>query len=299
LQQLDLECGRTGLRPGIVIVNDGSTIPIPEDFPGCCFKNFTTFEILDLYRNLGHQRAICVGLVHICQTFPDAAVLVMDADGKDPPGEIASLVGTYLESGSQDVIFAARRRRMEGLLLKTFYQIYRLVHFVLVGFDIRIGNFSIVPPQAAARLVRSSDLWNHYAACVVKSKLPYRTIPVDRGKRLKGQSTMGFTGLVLHGLSAMSVYSDIIGVRALIFAAALMVFGLFNLVSVVAIRSFTTLAIPGWATIAFVLTLVLIVLIATVCLSFTFGILASRSGPTFIPVRDCPLLVMNIRRLDR
>jgi hypothetical protein len=54
----------------------------------------------------------------------------------------------------------------------------------------------------------------------------------------------------------MSVDRRITGVRAPIFATALLVFGILNLISVVAIRGFTTLAIPGRATIAFAPTLV-------------------------------------------
>lgn len=296
LRQLDSECARTGLRPAVVIINDGSTMPVSEDFVDWRPQCFASFEIVDLYSNLGHQRAICVGLVHICRAFPGAAVLVMDADGEDPPAQVVSLVRIYLENEGQFVIFAARRRRMESLLFRLFYQIYRLMHICLVGFDICIGNFSIMPPPVAARLVRSGDLWNHYAASVVKSKIPFRTVPVDRAERLIGQSRMGFTGLVLHGLSAMSVYSDIIAVRTLMSAAVLLVIGLLTLIAVVAIRVFTPFAIPGWATNAFALTLILMLQITGLCLLFTFGTLALRSGPAFIPIRDCPFLVMTIRR---
>lgn len=109
---------------------------------------------------------------------------------------------------------------------------------------------------------------------------------------------MNFTGLVLHGLSAMSVYSDVIGVRILIFTLLLLGFSLLAPISVVIIRSYTTWAIPGWATNAFALALILITQVATVCLLFTFGILQSRSGPTFIPIRDCHHLVMSVRRFE-
>jgi hypothetical protein len=297
LQQLNLECIKTGLRPVVLLINDGSTAPVPEEFLAWRPETFVGLEILDLYKNLGHQRAICVAMVHVSQNHSGAAVLVMDADGEDPPEQVHSLVRAYLENGRQRAIFAARRRRTEGLLFKTFYQIFRLIHLLLVGFDIRIGNFSIVPPSLVARLVRSSDLWNHYAASVVKSKLPYGTIPIDRGRRLKGESKMSFAGLILHGLSAMSVYSDVIGVRILMFTGVLMGLGLLVLGSVVVIRFATDWAIPGWATNLFALTLLLMFQVATACLLFTFGVLASRSGPSFIPSRDCPFLVMNVRRL--
>jgi glycosyltransferase involved in cell wall biosynthesis len=297
LRQLDAECLKSFLRPVVLIINDGSTMPIPDEFTHWRPASFAGLEVLELYRNLGHQRAICVGLAHISHTWPDAAVLIMDADGEDPPSGVIALIEAYRANCGKYAIFAARKRRIRGFLFRVCYQIYRLIHFALVGFDIRIGNFSIVPPLIAAQLVRSSELWNHYAACVVKSKLPVKTIPIDRANRLGGRSKMKFTNLVVHGLSAMSVYNEVIGVRTLVFASLLLVFGLAVLVAVVCVRLFTPFAIPGWATNAFALTLILILQIATVSLLFTFGILAARSGPTFIPIRDCPHLVMNIRRL--
>lgn len=298
LRQIDLVCAKNELSPAILLVNDGSTIPVPDDLLAWRPDALLRVDLLDLSKNLGHQRAICVAMVHLCQDSPDAALLVMDADGEDPPEQIPSLIRTYVECGQQEAVFAARRRRVEGFTFKVFYQLYRLFHLLLVGSDIRIGNFSVIPPGLVARLVRSSELWNHYAASVIKSKLPMTTIPVDRAKRLKGRSKMGFVGLVLHGLSAMSVYSDIVGVRILMSSCVLLVLGLVTLVSVVILRLSTNWVIPGWATNVVGLTLVLMFQVVIVCLLFTFGVLASRGGQGFIPIRDCPLFVLRVRRLE-
>ena len=297
LAQLDSVCAGIGLSPSVLLVNDGSTLPIPDDFLEWRPKALARVDVLDLYRNLGHQRAICVALVHACQESPDSAILVMDADGEDPPDQIPQLIRTYLECGQQQAIFAARRRRMEGFVFKAFYQLYRLLHVVLVGADIRIGNFSILPPALAARLVRSSDLWNHYAASAIKSKLPLVTIPTDRAKRLLGHSQMSFIALAVHGLSAMSVYSDIIGIRMLVLTVVLVILGLSGLALIVLIRSFTNWVIPGFATNLFGFTLMLIFQAVITSLLFTFGVLASRGGQFFIPGRDCPQFVLSVRRL--
>jgi len=297
LQQIDEACARGALAPTVLLVNDGSTLPVPDDLLPWRPRALSSVAVLDLYKNLGHQRAICVGMVYACENFPDAAILVMDADGEDAPDQIPRLIQMYLECGEQRIVFAARRRRAEGLVFKLFYQFYRLLHLLLVGFDIRIGNFSILPPSLAARLVRSSDLWNHYAAAAVKSKLPLTTIPINRAKRLVGRTKMSFVGLVLHGLSAMSVYSDIIGIRILLSTAALVVVGLIALLVIVVIRYGTSWAIPGWATNVFGTTLMLIFQAVIISLLFTFGVLASRGGQPFVPVRDCPHLVLSVKGL--
>jgi hypothetical protein len=298
LRRIDSVCAHNGLTPSVLLVNDGSTQPFPDDFLVWSPLALRRVEVLDLYKNLGHQRAICVGMVHVSEEFPDAALLVMDADGEDAPEQIPALIQTYLEHGEQKAVFAARRRRMEGFVFKAFYQLYRLLHILLVGSDIRVGNFSVVPPTLVPRLVRSSELWNHYAACAIKSKLPMTTLPLDRARRFKGRSKMGMVGWVVHGLSAMSVYSDIIGVRVLAITGVVLGMGVLALISVVVIRLSTSWVIPGWATNLFALTLVLMFQVVIVCLLFTFGVLASRGGQTFMPVRDCPHFVLKVSLLE-
>lgn len=297
LRQIDEACARRGLHPEVLLVDDGSALPAPDEFIYWRPEALAKVEVLELYRNLGHQRAICVAMVHLCQTSPEAAILVMDGDGEDPPAQIPSLIDSYLAHQERFAIFAARRRRTEGLVFKSFYQVYRMLHFLFVGFDIRMGNFSILPPGLATRLARSSDLWNHYAASAVKARLPLDTIPIDRAKRLYGESKMNFTSLALHGLSAMSVYSEIIGMRMLILTAVLVFLGLVALAGIVAIRYTTAWAIPGWATNVFGLTILLIFQAVIISLLFTFGVLASRGGQGFIPIRDCPHFVLRVRRL--
>ena len=77
----------------------------------------------------------------------------------------------------------------------------------------------MIPRERLSCLVASSELWNHYAAAAFASRQPYATIPTRRATRLDGRSKMNFVNLVIHGLSAISVYSDAIGVRLLIATA--------------------------------------------------------------------------------
>jgi polyisoprenyl-phosphate glycosyltransferase len=297
LRNIDSVCATNGLHPNVLLVDDGSADPAPQGLVAKKPDALRQVEVLELYRNLGHQRAICIGMVHLSQKSPDKAILVMDADGEDSPDQIPTLIRAYLDGGERSAVFASRRRRTEGLVFKAFYQVYRLLHLAFVGFDIRIGNFSIIPPAHAVRLVRSGDLWNHYAASMVKARLPLSTVPIDRARRLHGRSQMNFVSLSLHGLSAMSVYSEVIGIRILILGAGLVCLGLLVLIGIIVVRGLTTWAIPGWATNSFGLTLMLIFQILMISLLFTFGVLASRASQTFIPVRDCLQFVLSERRL--
>lgn len=110
---------------------------------------------------------------------------------------------------------------------------------------------------------------------------------------------MGFARLIVHGLSAMSVYGEVIGARILMLASALLCVGFLAFVAVIAIRLMTTLAIPGWATTAAGLLLILILQVGTVALLFTLGVLGFRGMQVFIPIRDCPAFISTVRTLGR
>jgi polyisoprenyl-phosphate glycosyltransferase len=297
ISQIDRVLAGEQISADVLFVDDGSAHPAPEPFLDGAATSLTTIHVLGLKRNLGHQRALCVGLVHLYLKQTQGPVLIMDADGEDAPSDIPLLLKEYANHGSGKVVFASRGRRAEGFIFKFFYQLYRAAHRVLVGFDIRVGNFSLIPGQFLERLAVTSDLWNHYAAAVVKIRLPRALVPIDRSKRISGKSKMGFVSLIVHGLSAMSVFGELVGVRLLIASA---IFGALMLVLVLItfiIKFATNLAIPGWAT--FVTGLLLVALLQSVLLSliFTFVVLYSRTQTSHIPIRDCPLYVREERTL--
>src|SRR5215213_378034 len=82
LGQLDEALDRPGLSTQIVVLDDASTIPCPPDLlggrPGLRERVFT----LAMRRNLGHQRAIAIGLAYVHDHVPCDAVVVMDGDGE-------------------------------------------------------------------------------------------------------------------------------------------------------------------------------------------------------------------------
>src|SRR5262249_18203426 len=150
----------------------------------------------------------------------------------------------------------------------------------------RVGNFSVITRGCLASLVTVSEIWNHYAAAVFKSRQPHAFLPTRRAARLMGRSKMNLTQLVIHGLGAISVYGENVGVRLLVLSSAMIAFSLVGIVVVTAIRLLTTLAIPGWAS-AMVGNLVLL-LFQSVLLSavFSFIVLSGRQGVSFFPIRD-------------
>ena len=295
--QIDSVFGENGLSGRVLLIDDGSFEPIPEPFPQVPPRHLLQIQSLELKTNLGHQRALCAGLVYIEQTNTTGPVLIMDADGEDSPWDAPKLLKSFVLENKTKVIFAARGLRAEGYIFKLFYRLYRLVHRVAVGFDPHFGNFSVLPDSALERLTVSSDLWNHYAAAVVKIKLPYATVPIDRSKRFIGESKMGFIGLVVHGLSAMSVFGDTVGVRLLIMCGLAGILIIAFILAVLLIKFSTELGIPGWATYVTGLLLLMLSQLVVLSLVFIFVALYSRGQSNFLPIRDCPIYIGRVREL--
>ncbi len=286
LGQLDGVLARAGLKVDVVVVDDGSSQPSDQNLIEGSFEAIGKVDVLRLRRNLGHQRAIAIGLAYVEANVPCRAVVLMDADGEDAPEDVPRLIARFHQEQGRAIVFAERTRRSESLRFQVFYQLYRALHLALTGVSVRVGNFSVIPRERLSSLVAVSELWNHYAASVFASRQPFVMIPTHRARRLDGRSSMNFTRLVIHGLSALSVFSDVIGVRMVIAASVLILAGIAGLTATVGIRVFTSLAIPGWATMAFGLSLVLLLQAIMFLVVFCFITLAGRNGSSFLPIRD-------------
>jgi hypothetical protein len=292
LPQLDQAVQGQRRRVAVLVVDDASSEPMPEGWPGLNVTTLDSVEVLHLRANHGHQRAIALGLYHIHEFTDAEAVVVMDADGEDRPQDVAELLRVFSTEGNRKVVFAARTKRMESLGFRLFYQAYRLVHHALTGVVVQVGNFSVVPRHALARLMAIPDLWNHYAASVYRAKLPRTLVPLPRGRRLAGQSKMNFVSLLIHGLSAMSVFSDQVSARLLTAAVtfAALVMGLMGVTA--GVRWFSHLTIPGWPAFSVGVLLLLVVQLLSFAALFAFLIAGRRSSLNFLLPRDAPYFIL-------
>ncbi len=202
------------------------------------------------------------------------------------------LLAELEKTGEREVVFAARTKRMESWSFRLNYHAYRLVHRLLTGIEVRVGNFSVVPRSALTRLMAVPDLWNHYAAAVFRARLPRRLLPLPRGRRLAGTSKMNFVSLLIHGLTAMSVFSDQVSARLLTAAAGFAALSASLIAVVVGVRLFTDWGVPGWATYTVGVLLGLVVQSLTFAILFSFLIASRRSSMSFVLQRDAPYFIL-------
>jgi glycosyltransferase involved in cell wall biosynthesis len=286
LPLIDTELSGTPAEVQVILIDDGSPTPAPEDLVSVPLQFISHVTVLRLRGNLGHQRAIAIGLYYVHKFLSADATIVMDGDGEDRPRDIPALLASLEQSGYGEIVFAARSKRLERPSFRFFYHLYRVVHRVLTGVSVRVGNFSVVPQASLERLMISSDLWNHYAAAAFRSKLPLRMVPLDRGTRLDGRSRMNFFSLVVHGLSAISVFADVVSVRLLVGATA---FGLFALLLVAGVlygRLAVPHAMPVWAAVTVGSFAVICLQAMMLSLVLVLAVISARSHTSFIPLRD-------------
>ncbi len=239
-------------------------------------------QVVRLYRNLGHQRAIAIGLSYIAKELPCEKVIVMDADGEDAPKDINALVSAS-DKSPDHIIFAQRTKRQESLAFRFFYGIYKFVFRQLTGKVITFGNFSLIPQRRLQNLVRVSEIWNNFPGGIIRSRIPYSVVPTERGKRLAGESKMNFVSLVLHGLSTVSVLIDVTAVRILIFSIGMSIAALLVICVVLVLKWFND-ASPGWASTLSSALLIVVLQSFLISLFLVFMVLQYRTQQQFIPV---------------
>jgi len=274
----------------ILMVDDGSATEAALPSTAHC-SSLRSIQILHLKRNVGHQRAIAIGLAYAQEHLPSTFLVVMDGDGEDRPEHVPELLRA-LAASRAPVVFAERRKRFASLTFRVCYAAYRMLHRICTGRSIRYGNFSAIRYEALQRLTVMSELWTHYAAAVVLSRLPFITIQLDRGKRYAGTTKMNLDSLVLHGLAAMALYPSV-SVRVLVGSAFVGALSLLVAIIVTAVRVTTDLAITGWTTTMLGFAITLFSMTTLLSLIFVFINLALRSLSVYLPIRDYTHFVRN------
>jgi glycosyltransferase involved in cell wall biosynthesis len=270
----------------MLLVNDGSI----DEFDSSKCTSSLPIEILDLKANVGHQRAIAIGIQYVNDIKKDLDyVVVLDSDGEDNPEDIFKLIKKCEANNDKTVVFAQRNKRHESLTFRTGYFFYKIVFYWLTGQKFTFGNFSCIPSKLLKKISLQENLWNHYSGSIIQSRTPYDQILLDRGKRYAGTSKMNFTNLVLHGLSSISVYFDTLSVRILKLSIYSFVACIIAVIVILYKKFITDTAIPGWASNLLFVIFSIILQLSSVTLIVLLMQLSSRKNikkPSYVIYKD-------------
>ncbi|UTA68391.1 glycosyltransferase [Emticicia sp. 21SJ11W-3] len=255
----------------ILVVDDCSSLEVNIDK----LKGHP-LEILHLNKNLGHQKAIAIGLSYLNVNYDSDFVVVMDVDGEDQPEHLPLLLAEAIKSNGKEIVFARRTKRNESFFFKIFYKIYKYIFILLTGKVINFGNFSVIPLKLLNKVTHVSDIWNHYPGGIIRSRLTYKSVGLERGERYTGKSKMNYTSLVIHGLSAIAVYIDTVSVRLMIAISLLIMVAIASIIIVFAYSVY----IPMWGVLLF-LGILMQAFLSSLILVFT--VLSYRVNFNFLP----------------
>lgn len=224
----------------IIVVDDASgdgTQDLLRDFRFSA--SHLHFRPIRLKFNLGHQMAIHQGLAFACSLNVDH-VVVMDSDGEDDPSALPELLSVK----GYDIVNVIRGRRSETLGFRIGYGIYKALFRFVTGKELNFGNYCMISKKVAEIAVHNSYV--HFAAFLLKQKLPKFSIKVDRAPRIDGKSKMNTGGLVYHAFKSLVEFSEDLLMLFLKLFVLIMILFIVAIANVIWQKFFVHTAILGW-----------------------------------------------------
>lgn len=204
----------------LMIVNDNSKDKF--SYKKYNRKMIRKITIINLYKNVGSQRAIAIGLKYLAKYYKKKLItVIMDSDGQDNPNVIHKLLAIYKSSPNYSIV-VNRGQRKEPLWFRILYEIYCQLVKILSAKKIRFGNFSLINFKHLKKLSSKHDLWSAYPPTLLKNldKIIYLTS--DREKRYDGESKMNIFGLIFHAIKVFAVLKK----RIFLFSIFVFIFSL-------------------------------------------------------------------------
>ena len=271
----------------VLVVDDGSTDDTWERMRVLHTRD-PRWKAVRLARNFGHQTAVTAALRH----SRGDAVVVMDADLQDPPEELARFLAKWREG--YDVVYAIRRRRKEGLLLRACYALFYRGLGRLA--DIRIpydaGDFCLLD-RKVVDVINAMPEHNRFVRGL-RAWVGHRQIGLEyeRQRREGGEPSYTVAKLVRLAVDGVFSFSTAplrlatwVGIGASVFALLAAIFTLLQRIFVDYFRSIGHALPPGFAT-----TIIAIFFLGGVQL-ICLGVIGEYIGRIYEEVKNRPLWV--------
>lgn len=298
LPMIDENLQSLGVKCRVVVVDDGSTDTEGRD--QIADQSFDAIEAIDelaLTRNQGNQRALAIGIGYVADNLSADYLIVMDSDHQDDPGYFRLLLEAALDGGDKKIVFAERSKRSEGLGFRLMYRFYQRLYRAFTGMSIAVGNFSVIPWPIVPKLANISELWSHYPAAIMRSRIPYAALPTVRGKRLGGSGWMNTVPLIAHAFGGFAVHAEFFAARMLIGAFALSCFVVLVTVGLIGQKIFTDIPLVGWTSTIIVLLVIVLGQIISTAVITLFLVLNMRTQMQAIPLQEYSRFILSFERL--
>ena len=229
LENIDLQVAEWDAEVSILIINDASTESLTKT--ELSFKKIKSVMVMNMKQNRGHARCNAAGLKYLTEKENFDYVILMDGDGEDRPEELISLFNKSKENPSKTVTLN-RIKRSEGLFFKLLYECHKILTYIFTGKLIKFGNYSCLPKEHAARLLKEACIWSSFSGSVTKVISDRVSVPSIRGQRYFGPSQMNLFNLLVHSFSIIAVFRGALIIRSVLFLFIYLFF-VFNSLSII------------------------------------------------------------------
>jgi hypothetical protein len=229
LENIDLQVAEWDAEISILIINDASVEN--QTKTELSFKKIKSVRIINMKQNRGHARCNAAGLKYLTEKENFDHVILMDGDGEDRPEELTLLFNKSKENPSKTVTLN-RIKRSEGLFFKLLYECHKILTYIFTGKLIKFGNYSCLPKEHAARLLKEACIWSSFSGSVTKVISDRISVPSIRGQRYFGPSQMNLFSLLVHSFSIIAVFREAVIIRSVLFLFVYLFF-VFNSLSII------------------------------------------------------------------
>ncbi|KAB7631442.1 MULTISPECIES: glycosyltransferase family 2 protein [Stenotrophomonas] len=195
--------GLAGIDGRVLYVDDGSTDTTWDVMQGLAAADGCV-GVLRLSRNFGKEAALTAGLDFV----DDGAVMILDADGQDPPELIPEFVALWQQG--YDNVYGTRLVRdgeswLKRSTAKAFYRVIGRLSKTPIPAD--TGDFRLLSPRALQALGQLRERHRFMKGLFGWVGFRRKALPYHRHARLVGESKFGFWRLWNFALEGITGFS--------------------------------------------------------------------------------------------
>lgn len=273
----------------VVLVDDGSRDDTPTLMRQIALLD-ERYHCVFLSRNHGHQLALSAGMA---SARASEALFIIDGDLQDPPELLPDFYKAYQEGN--DVVYAVRRKRKEGVAKKTayylFYRLLKSISYVEIPLD--SGDFALISRRVADVLIKMPEESRYLRG--MRSWVGFKQIGLEyeRDERVAGESKYSLRQLFNLAYNGIFNFSEFpVKFMTRIGTVAILT-SLVYFITVVIKKLFFTEVIEGFTSLLFV-----VILFSGVQL-FALGIIGEYVLRIFFQSKNRPLFIVKEEIINR
>ncbi|MFM9944473.1 MAG: glycosyltransferase family 2 protein [Bacteroidia bacterium] len=282
-ERLKTALEKTGQPFELIYVNDGSKDQSISVIKGLA-KNFSYVKYINFSRNFGHQIAVSAGL-DLCK---GTEVVIIDADGQDPPELIPELYKKLTEGF--EIVYAKRKSRKGESILKLitarwFYK--TMARLTSIDIPLDTGDFRIIHRKVVEQINKMPEKQKFLRGQMAWVGFRQTFVEYDRDERMAGNTGYTFRKMFRLAMDGITSFSNFPLRVATISGFVCAFVGFFLIVYTLYSRYVLKDYEPGWSSL-----MITIVFIGGIQL-IGIGIIGEYISRIYDNIRNRPLYIVD------